>query len=69
MKKSTEKNAQINNARNITQKNEKCDDYCKNQNIILKKKILLIYQFSRFRKSKNVFSIIMHRYESNKNLS
>ena len=30
MKKLIEKNVQINNARNIIQKNKKCDDYYKN---------------------------------------
>ena len=38
MKKFIEKNAQINSARNITQRNKKHDDYCKNQNIMLRKK-------------------------------
>ena len=38
MKKSIEKNVQINNIENIIQKNEKHDDYCRNQNIILRKK-------------------------------
>ena len=38
MKKLTEKNVQINNTENIIQKNEKHDDYYKNQNIMLKKK-------------------------------
>ena len=38
MKKSIEKNAQINNAENTTQKNKKHDDYYKNQNITSKKK-------------------------------
>ena len=43
MKKSIEKNAQINNAENIIKKNKKHDNYYKNQNIILRKKILLTY--------------------------
>ena len=32
------------------------------------KKILLTYQFTRFRKDKDVFSIIMHRYQNNRNM-
>ena len=38
MRKLIEKNAQTNSAENIIQKNEKHDDYYKNQNIMLKKK-------------------------------
>ena len=34
-----------------------------------RRKISLTYQLSRFRKSKNVFSIMMHRYKNNRNLS
>ena len=41
MKKSTKKNAQINNTENTTQKNEKHDDCHKNQNIISKKKDII----------------------------
>ena len=41
MKKSTKKNAQINNARNTIQKNKKYNDYYKNQNIMLKKKDII----------------------------
>ena len=38
MKKSIKKNAQTNSTENIIQKNEKHDDYYKNQNIISRKK-------------------------------
>ena len=41
MKKSIEKNAQTNNIKNTTQKNEKHDDYYKNQNIMLRKKNII----------------------------
>ena len=34
-----------------------------------KKKISLTYQLTRFRKSENVFSVMMHRYQNNRNMS
>ena len=57
MKKSTEKNAQINNARNITQKNKKHDDYYKNQNIMSKKKNIINISTHKIQKKQEcVFS-------------
>ena len=41
MKRSIEKNTQTNSAENITQKNEKHDDYHKNQNIMSRKKNII----------------------------
>ena len=67
-KSSTEKNALMISAENTIQKNEKHDENFKNQNIMLKKKILLTYQSTRFRKDKNVFSITMYRYQDNRNM-
>ena len=57
------------NTENIIQKKEKHDENLKNQNIMLKKKISLTYQFIKFRKDKNVLSIKMHRHQNNKNMS
>ena len=57
MRKSTEKNAQINSARNTIQKNKKYDDYYKNQNIMLRKKnIINISIFKIQKKQECVFS-------------
>ena len=65
MKKSTKKNAQINNAENIIQKNEKCDDYCKNQNIMLKKKnIIDISIFNVNKLEKKIFEFIQNFFNN-----
>ena len=56
MKKSIEKNVQINNIRNTTQKNKKHDDYHKNQNIMLKKNIIDILIFKIQKKQECIFS-------------
>ena len=57
MKKLIERNAQINNVKNITQKNKKHDDYYKNQNIISRKKnIMNISIFKIQKKQKCAFS-------------
>ena len=57
MRKSTEKNAQINNTKNTIQKNKKHDNYHKNQNIMLRKKnITDISIFKIQKKQECVFS-------------
>ena len=69
MKKLAKKNTLTINIKNIIQKKEKYNENFKNQNIMLKKKISLTYQFIRFRKNKNMLSIMMHRHQNNKNMS
>ena len=57
MKKSIERNAQTNNAKNITQKNKRHDDCHKNQNITSRKKdIIDISIFKIQKKQECVFS-------------
>ena len=57
MRKLTEKNAQTNNAKIITQKNKKHDDYHKNLNIMLRKKdIIDTLNFKIQKKQRCVFS-------------
>ena len=57
MRKSIEKNALINNVRNTIQENKKYDDYCKSQNIMLKKKNIIDISILKIQKKQEcVFS-------------
>ena len=64
MKKSTEKNAQTNNAENITQRNERHDDYHKSQNIMLKKKDII--DTSIFKIQKEQECVFNHNAQTSK---
>ena len=67
-KSQVEKNALMINVRNIIQKKKNMMKISRIRTSCERRKISLTYQSTRFRKSKNVFSIMMHRYENNRNM-